>query len=126
MYTSIPEGIHEDQIRCLTLEKAIYCLVQRTRQIYMKIILVLKSICFEENKSGACLLSNWNGKEIIINELYADDCLIIDKEERIQRMIVEFKGNGINLKVKSSLTENLSCLVTEDKQFNQILILQSN
>jgi hypothetical protein len=45
---------------------------------------VLNSIGFVENKSDPFLFSNWNGKEVFLIVIYADDSLVIVKEERIQ------------------------------------------
>jgi hypothetical protein len=53
-------------------------------QFYKKLSLVIKSIGFVENKSDPCLLSNWNGKEVLLNGIYAHDCLVIRKEQSIQ------------------------------------------
>jgi hypothetical protein len=85
---NIPEGIKEYQDHCLQLRKTIYVLFQSAREFYEKLILVLKSIDFAENKSDPYLLSNWRGKEVILIGIYVDGCLVIEKEERIQWLIV--------------------------------------
>jgi hypothetical protein len=62
----VPEGMDKDQDHCLHPKKAIYRLVQCIREYSKKLFLVLKYIVLEENKSDPCLLSNWNGKEVIL------------------------------------------------------------
>jgi hypothetical protein len=57
---NVPEGLGTDPNYCLKLKKTIYGLVQSAREFYKKIILVLKSIGFKENKSDPCLLSKWH------------------------------------------------------------------
>jgi hypothetical protein len=99
-------------------------LVQSAREFHKKFILVLKPISFVENKSDPCLLSSWNGKEVILISIYVDDWLVIGKEERIQWLIVELKRNGFNLKVESNLMNYLSCDIIEDKELNLIMIIQ--
>jgi hypothetical protein len=57
----------------LSIKEAIYGLVQRAREFYKNLILVLKSIGFVENKSDLCLVSNWNRKEVILIGIYVND-----------------------------------------------------
>jgi hypothetical protein len=58
------------------------------------------------------------------NGIYADDCLVIGKEECIQWLTVELKRIGFNLKVENNLKDHLSFHVIEDKELNQIMTLQ--
>jgi hypothetical protein len=44
--------------------------------------------------------------------------------ERIQWLIVEVKGNVFNFKVETILKDYLSCHGIDDKELNQIMILQ--
>jgi hypothetical protein len=63
IYMNIPEGMNEDQGHCIQSKKTIYGLVQSAREFYKKIIMVLKSTGFLEDKSDTCLLSNQNKKK---------------------------------------------------------------
>jgi hypothetical protein len=56
--------------------------------------------------------------------IYVDDCLVIGREPQINQLIVELKENGFNLKIENYLKDYLSCCVIENKDMNQILILQ--
>jgi hypothetical protein len=53
-----------------------------------------------------------------------DDCLVIGKDTQNERMIVNLKNNGFNLKIERDLNNYLSCCIIEDVNLNQILILQ--
>jgi Reverse transcriptase (RNA-dependent DNA polymerase) len=121
---NIPEGMNSDSNSCLLLTKTIYGLVQSAREFYKKLISVLKSIGFKENKSDPCLLSKWNQDGILMIDIYVDDCLVVGREMHIQDLIIALKENGFNLKIEYNLTDYLSCRVIEDEKLNCILILQ--
>ena len=122
IYMNIPEGMSSNPDDCLLLTKTIYGLVQSAREFYKKLISVLKSLGFQENKSDPCLLSKWDQDNIIIIGVYVDDCLVIGKETQIRQLIAELKENGFNLKIENNLKDYLSCRVIEDEK--RILILQ--
>jgi hypothetical protein len=79
---------------------------------------------FKENKSDPCLLSKWQEDNVMLIEIYVDDCLVIGTEDRIAKLIDDLKKNGFNLKVENSLKDYLSCRVIETKNLRQITILQ--
>jgi Reverse transcriptase (RNA-dependent DNA polymerase) len=122
IYMNIPEGMTFNPNDYLLLKKTIYGLVQSAREFNKKLISVLKSLGFKENKSDPCLLSKWDHNNIIIIGIYVDDCLVIGKETQISQLIVELKENGFNLKIESNLKDYLSCCMIKDKK--RILILQ--
>jgi hypothetical protein len=80
---NIHEGINDYQDHCLQIKRKMYNLVQSAREFCKKLFLVIKSIGFMENKSDPCLLSNWNGKEVILIGIYVDECLVIGEKECI-------------------------------------------
>ena len=121
---NVPEGLGTDPNYCLKLKKTIYGLVQSAREFYKKLILVLKSIGFKENKSDPCLLSKWHKDGVMLIGIYVDDCLVIGTEDCIAKLIIDLKKNGFNLKVENSLKDYLSCRIIETKNLNQITILQ--
>jgi hypothetical protein len=51
-------------------------------------------------------------------------CLVMEKDEQISKLIVYLKVQGFKLKVENNLTDYLSCCVVENKEKNEILILQ--
>jgi Reverse transcriptase (RNA-dependent DNA polymerase) len=57
IYMNAPEGLITGSNECLKLSKTIYGLVQSAREFFKKLIPVLKSIGFKENKSDPCLFS---------------------------------------------------------------------
>ena len=52
------------------------------------------------------------------------DFLVIGKDKEIEKLIVDLKNNGFNLKVEHGLNDYLSCRIFEYVRLNQILILQ--
>jgi hypothetical protein len=84
---SISEVINEDHDYYLQIKKTIYGLVQSTREFYKKLIKVIKSIGFMQNELDSCLLSDCNGKEVIL----------IGKQERIRLvfMLMYWYGSPI-------------------------------
>jgi hypothetical protein len=69
-------------------------------------------------------LSNWNGKEVILIGVYVDECLVNGNKERIQWFIVELKRSGFNFKAENNLKDYMNYHIIEDKEWNQIMILQ--
>jgi Reverse transcriptase (RNA-dependent DNA polymerase) len=118
IYMNIPEGMNTNPDDCLLLAKTIYGLVQSAREFSKKLISVLKSLGFKENKSNPCLLSKWDHNNFIIIGIYVDDCLVIGKETQISQLIVELKEIGFNLRIENNLKDYLSCGVIEDKKTN--------
>jgi Reverse transcriptase (RNA-dependent DNA polymerase) len=121
---NVSQGLGTDPNYCFKLTKTIYGLVQSAREFYKKLILVLKSIGFKENKSDPCLLSKWHEDGVMLFGIYVDEFFVIGTEERIAKLIDDLKKNGFNLKVENSLKDYLSCRVIETKNLNQITILQ--
>ena len=124
IYMNIPDGLESNGNKCLRLKKTIYGLVQSAREFYKKLIEVLKSVGFVENKSDPCLLSKWEDGEVILIGIYVDDCLVVGKENKISKLITDLRNGGFNLKVTQNLTDYLSCQVLENQSHNEILILQ--
>ena len=50
----------------------------------------------------------------------------MERELQIEKLIVELKENGFNLKIENKLKDYLSCRAVEDLKLNRILILQPN
>jgi hypothetical protein len=59
-------------------------------------------------------LSKWTNDNVVLIGIYVDDCLVIRKDEEIQRVIKDLKTKGFNLKIESSLNDYLSCRVEVD------------
>jgi Reverse transcriptase (RNA-dependent DNA polymerase) len=116
---NVPEGMQQDSNSCLLLKKTIYRLVQSAREFYNELLSTLKSMGFTENKSDPCLLSKRTNGNVVLIGIYVDDCL-----EEIQRVIMELKTKGFDLKIESSLKDYFSCRVIEDSILKSILILQ--
>jgi hypothetical protein len=63
-------------------------------------------------------------KNLLSLAFHIDDCHVIGKVDHIQLLIIEFKRNGFNLKVKNNFKEYLSCHIIVYKELNQIMIVQ--
>ena len=124
IYMNIPEGMESNNNQCLLLNKTIYGLVQSAREFYKRLIEVLKSVGFIENKSDPCLLSKWDKEDVMLIGIYVDDCIVIGKEEQISKLIDDLKSSGFNLKIENNLTDYLSCRIIENKERGEILVMQ--
>ena len=116
IYMNIPEGMESNNNQCLLLNKTIYGLVQSAREFYKRLIEVLKSVGFIENKSDPCLLSKWDKEGVMLIGIYVDDCIVIGKEEQISKLIDDLKSGGFNLNIENNLTDYLSCRIIENKE----------
>jgi hypothetical protein len=52
------------------------------------------------------------------------ECLVMEKDEQISKLIADLKVQGFKLKVENNLTDYLTCHIVENKQKNEIIILQ--
>jgi vesicle coat complex subunit len=106
------------------LKRTIYGLVQSVREFYARLIEVLEDDCFVEIESDPCLLSEWDEINLILIGIYVNDCLVIGKETKILRLIMDLKNGGFNLEVTRNLSDYLSCWVLENQSNNEVLTLQ--
>jgi hypothetical protein len=56
--------------------------------------------------------------------VYVDDCLVIGKQDQIDKLIAELVDEGLNFKVTSNLTDYLSCCVIESESKKEMMIVQ--
>jgi Reverse transcriptase (RNA-dependent DNA polymerase) len=124
IYMNAPDGMDVKNNKCLRLKKTICGLVQSAREFYKRLISELKDLGFTENKSDPCLLSKGNQSNIMIVGIYINDCLVLGKEQDINKLIVDLKLKCFLLKVERNLEDYLSCRVIEDINKREILILQ--
>jgi Reverse transcriptase (RNA-dependent DNA polymerase) len=124
MYMNAPDGMNVKDNKCLRLKKIIYGLVQSAREFYKWLICELKDLGFTENKSDPGLLSKGNQLNIMIIGIYVDDCLVLGKEQDINKLTVDLELKGFSLKVERNLKDYLSCREIEDINKRKILILQ--
>ena len=87
IYMKIPEGYDEvinprvDKEDCLILQKAIYGLVQASRQFWKKIVNKMQEGGFKLSEVDPCMLYKEDEKGVCSIIIYIDDMLIIGKEE---------------------------------------------
>jgi hypothetical protein len=71
-------------------------------------------------------LSTWDQDGLILFGFHVDNCLVVGKDNQINKLIVEFNENGFNLKIERDFKEYLSRCVIHDANLKQFLILQPN
>jgi hypothetical protein len=122
----VPKGITIGENKNSILRKTIYGLIQSARKFYEKLINVLKVIGFHGSKFDPCFWIMWVKKVnyMMIFGIYADDCLIIGKEENIASLIDELKNHEFNLKVERNVNEYLICFIEESKDEGKLTMIQ--
>jgi Reverse transcriptase (RNA-dependent DNA polymerase) len=80
--------------KCLQLMKTINRQAQSAREFYKRLICELKDLGFAKIKSDPCLLSKGNQSNIMIVGIYGDDCLVLGKEQDINKLIVDLESKG--------------------------------
>jgi hypothetical protein len=93
------EGLESTPDECVLLKKAIYGLVQSTRQFFKKLIQVLKSVGFKGSSANPCLMMMQCNKGIIFIACHVDNCSCCGHEEAINKSIEQVKRSGFILKV---------------------------
>ena len=108
----IPEGYDEfisedvDKEDCLTLQKAIYGLVQAARQSWKKIVDKMQEGGYQLSEADPCMLYREDERGVCIIIIYIDDMLIIGKEEAIDAAIKVLQGH-FQVKNPTSLEDYL-------------------
>jgi Reverse transcriptase (RNA-dependent DNA polymerase) len=83
----IPKGMETNKNEFLILKRTIYGLVQSAREFYNKVVLSLKGFGFKGSPVDSCLWTKHSKPGIIMVAVYADDCLVVGNEKRIEDMI---------------------------------------
>ena len=95
-----------DKEDCLILQKAIYGLVQATRQFWKKIVDKMKEGGFKLSEADPCMLYKEDEKGVGVIIIYIDDMLIIGQEEAIDHTIKILQGH-FQVKDPTSLEDYL-------------------
>jgi Reverse transcriptase (RNA-dependent DNA polymerase) len=103
----------------LAIKENYYGLVQSARGFYKRLIYELKDLGFTKNKSDPCLLSKRNQSNIMIIGIYVNDCLVLGKEQDINKLIVDLELKGFSLKVERNSKNYLTYRVIEDINKNR-------
>ena len=83
-----------DKEDCLILQKAIYGLVQATRQFWKKIVDMMQEGGFKLSEADPCMLYKEDEKGVCIIIIYIEVMLIIGKEEAIDDAIKVLQGHS--------------------------------
>ena len=125
IYMEAPEGAGFGRDECVQLKKAIYGLVQASRQYWKFFIKALREIGFEGGVADPCLLMRRNANGICFAAIWVDhDTLLVGDTKAIEATIADLQRKGFTLKVESGLDDYLSCEIKLDRQHNQAWIHQ--
>lgn len=114
IYMECPEGLDHEDDEILQLLKAIYGLVQASRQYNKRFTGILKAIGFSQCRVDPCLFIRRNELGIVIVLTYVDDNLCIGEKKGLKRMLEEVVEQGLKITVEEVLTDYLSCEIKLD------------
>jgi hypothetical protein len=121
IYMKIPEGleyiepINRDD-ECCVLGKAIYGLVQASRQWWKKFTMVLvKDLHFESCVADVCLLKRVSNDGVVYLCIYVDDVLLVGNKNGIVNAKQDI-GNKFKIKDVGELNDYVGCMVIKEKQ----------
>jgi Reverse transcriptase (RNA-dependent DNA polymerase) len=114
IYMECPEGLEHEDDEILQLLKAIYGLVQASRQYNKKFTSILKTIGFAQCRVDPCLFIRRNDLGTVIVLTYVDDNFCIGEEKALKQMPKEVVEEGLKITVEEVLTDYLSCEIRLD------------
>ena len=119
IFMKMPEGYKEciqddDDGKALTLDKAIYGLVQTARQFWKKLTNKLKEARFEPSIVDPCLFQCNGDRGLSILIMYIDDLLIVGKPETNENTINDLK-QYFDIKKPTTLGDYLGVQVIKGK-----------
>ena len=119
IFMKIPEGLDEylestfENNECLILDKAIYGLVQATRQFHKKLTKVMENkMGFLKCMADECLLMRTTEKGTVIVCVYIDDTLCLGEKEVISEFKNELKKH-FAIKEEGEMKEYVGCKVSK-------------
>jgi hypothetical protein len=129
IYMKIPEGleyiepINRDD-ECCVLGKAIYGLVQASRQWWKKFTMILvNDLHFESCVADVCLLKRVSNDGVVYLCIYVDDVLLVGNKNGIVNAKQDI-GNKFKIKDVGELNEYVGCMVIKDKQKKCAYLIQ--
>jgi hypothetical protein len=85
IFMEIPSGMEVGDSKCLNLKKAIYGIVQSSRQFDVKLIKALKIFGLTDSLIDPCLWVKQSNTGILMMAIYVDNCLTIGSDEDIKK-----------------------------------------
>ena len=120
IYMQLPDGYKEvieedlDKGDCLKLLKAIYGLVQASRQFWKKLVDKLKEGGFKQSEADPCLLYKADQRGMCIIIIYIDDMLIVGTRVTIDEAVAELQKH-FQVKDPTGLEDYLGVQIVRSK-----------
>jgi len=115
IYMEAPEGAGLGRDECVRLEKAIYGLVQASRQYWKHFVKALRDIGFQGGVADPCLMVRRDEDGVCFAAIWVDDTLLVGDMKAIKKTITDLKVKGFTLKVENDLDDYLSCEIKIDR-----------
>ena len=115
IYMEAPEGAGLGRDECVHLRKAIYGLVQASRQYWKHFVKALREIGFQGGVTDPCLMVRRDKDGVCFAAIWVDDTLLVGDTKAIKKTIEDLKEKGFTLKVEHDLDDYLSCEIKIDR-----------
>jgi Reverse transcriptase (RNA-dependent DNA polymerase) len=100
IYMYCPPGYDHEPDEVPLLLKALYGLVQASRQFLKTFTSIMKQISFEQNPAEPCMLLKKEDYGITIVVIHVDDCYAIGSEENMDKLVEQLTEAGLKVKVQ--------------------------
>jgi len=115
IYMEAPEGAGLGRDECVQLKKAIYGLVQASRQYWKHFVKALRDIGFQGGVADPCMMVRRDKDGVCFAAIWVDDTLLVGDMKAINKTIADLEGKGFTLKVENDLDDYLSCEIKIDR-----------
>ena len=115
IYMEAPEGAGLGRDECVHLKKAIYGLVQASRQYWKYFVKALRDIGFQGGVADPCMMVRRDKDGVCFAAIWVDDTLLVGDTKAIKKTIADLKEKGFTLKVENDLDDYLSCEIKIDR-----------
>jgi hypothetical protein len=115
IYMEAPEGAGLGRDECVHLKKAIYGLVQASRQYWKHFVKALRDIGFQGGVADPCMMVRRDKDGVCFAAIWVDDTLLVGDTRAIKKTIADLKGKGFTLKIENDLDDYLSCEIKIDR-----------
>jgi len=115
IYMEAPEGAGLGRDECVHLKKAIYGLVQASRQYWKHFVRALRDIGFQGGVADPCMMVRRDKDGVCFAAIWVDDTLLVGDTKAITKTITDLKQKGFTLKVENDLDDYLSCEIKIDR-----------
>ena len=123
IYMRAPKGLVLQDDECLLLLKAIYGLVQASRQWRKKLISVMKKIGFKVSAVDPCLMYRQYDLGIVLVAFHIDDLFCVGPKKALEEVTLELKTH-FAIKFAWEVTDYVGCNFKRSSNGNKLLVSQ--